>query len=128
MLVTPLMLTWLFGAAYAPAIPAALVLVVANAISSANMILQDGARGLGTSNTVLWSELTGLVVTVTCLAVLLRPYEIMGAAIASLLGYAAVTVILLLRLTRIADRSILFFLWPTREDLQASGTTFSVHT
>jgi hypothetical protein len=44
---------------------------------------------------VLRAELAGLTITAIGLVVMLRPMEIMGAAIASLLGYSAVTVTLL---------------------------------
>ncbi len=93
-IVTPWVLPFLFGSAFAGAIPAALVLVGAAAISAINMVLEEGLRGLGRPALALWAELCGLAVTVIALMLLLRPLGIMGAAVASVLGYAAVLVTL----------------------------------
>jgi O-antigen/teichoic acid export membrane protein len=71
------------------------VLVFAGAILAINQMLEEGLRGLGSPKAAMWSELGGLVVTLTLLALLLKRMGIMGAAIASLLGYATVTIQLL---------------------------------
>ena len=91
LVITPVALPWLFGNAYRPAVPAALILVVANAFSSLNLILTDGLRGLGRPRSVLVAELVGLVVTGVLLLLLLRPFGILGAAVASLVAYATVS-------------------------------------
>ena len=90
LVLTPSVVPLLFGADFAAAIPAALILVVAASIASVNMVLEEGLRGLGRPALVLWAELTGLAVTVVALLVLLRPFGIVGAALASVLGYTAV--------------------------------------
>jgi O-antigen/teichoic acid export membrane protein len=91
---TPWAVPLLFGAAFAAAIPAALIMVGASAIASVNMVLEEGLRGLGRPVLVLWAELSGLVVTVIALVLLLRPFGIVGAALASVFGYTAVLVTL----------------------------------
>ena len=65
------------------------------AVLAINQMFEEGLRGLGAPKAVMWSELGGLVVTLVLLAALLKPIGIMGAAIASLFGYAAVTIQLL---------------------------------
>lgn len=118
-LVTPLIIPLLFGDKFAPAIPAAWVLVCAAGILGVNFVLEEGLRGMGQPKLVLYSELVGLGVTLLCLLALLQPLGIMGAAIASLLGYSAVSAILLYWVTRFTQHPLLFFIRPTRGELQA---------
>lgn len=118
---TPLGILILFGTAYISAIPPAIVLVIAGAMSGVNMILEEGVRGLGVSRVVLRAEAAGLIVTIIALAGLLRPYEIMGAAVASLLGYSAIAFVLLFQLRGISQRSVLYFVRPTRADISISA-------
>ncbi len=99
-LITPLLLPLLFGAAFSRAVPAALVLLVAAAFNAMNEVLRAGLRGLGFPGDVLWGELLGLVVTAVCLALLLRPLDLMGAAIASLASYFVVMIVLSQRVVR----------------------------
>jgi antigen flippase len=94
-LVTPWGLPLIFGRVFAAAEAPAVVLVFAGAILAINQMLEEGLRGLGSPKAAMWSELGGLVVTLTLLALLLKRMGIMGAAIASLLGYATVTIQLL---------------------------------
>ena len=94
---TPWVLPFVFGEGFRPAIPAALVLIVAATISGLNQILQEGLRGLGHPKVVMWSEFAGLAVTALALWFLLQPFQILGAAIASLLGYSTVTLYLVAR-------------------------------
>ena len=89
--ITPLAIILLFGTAFKASIPAAMVLMPAAAVLGLNAVLEEGLRGLGRPYPVLQAELAGLATTAIGLAVMLRPMEIMGAAIASLLGYSTVT-------------------------------------
>jgi O-antigen/teichoic acid export membrane protein len=116
LLLTPLAVPLLFGRRFVAAIPAALILTVGGAVLGLNNILQEGVRGLGDTKAVLWSELSGLVVTVGALLLLLRPYGIVGAAVASLLAYGTVTVTLLVRLRSTTGSSAADFLWPRAHD------------
>lgn len=99
-LITPLVLPLLFGRAYSRAIPAALVLLAAASFDAFSGILRAGLRGLGYPGDVLWGELLGLAVTAVCLALLLKPLDLMGAAIASLASYFVVMIVLAQRVIR----------------------------
>ncbi|GIU83798.1 MAG: hypothetical protein KatS3mg008_0573 [Acidimicrobiales bacterium] len=86
----PVAVPLLFGEAFASAVPAALILCLAGAVHSLNWVLREAARGLGRPGAVLRAELTGLAVTVVGLALLLPRFDIVGAALATVLGYATV--------------------------------------
>jgi O-antigen/teichoic acid export membrane protein len=86
---------FVFSSSYRPAVPAAMVLVVAAGVLGFNQILSEAVRGLARPGLVLRCELGGLVVTVICLAAFLGPFGIVGAAWSSLIGYSSVTAQLL---------------------------------
>lgn len=94
LVLTPWALPFLFGRSFGPAVPAALVLVLASAIAAFNGVMEDGLRGLGRPSAVLWAELGGVCVTVVALLILLPQLGILGAALASLLGYVGVSLVL----------------------------------
>jgi O-antigen/teichoic acid export membrane protein len=117
-LVTPWALPLLFGEKFLASVPAALVLVGAAAIAAVNSVLEEGLRGLGHPGTAFMAELTGLAVTIGALALLLPPFGIMGAAMASVAGYGTVGVLLVafsLRLTGVSPSALLC---PNTADLQ----------
>ena len=89
-LLAPVALPLVFGARYAPSIPSALVLVPAGAILAWAGIAEEGLRGLGRPTIVLVAESVAAVVTLASLPVLLHFFGIMGAAVASLLGYTTI--------------------------------------
>ena len=91
-LLAPVALPLVFGARYAPSIPSALVLVPAGAILAWAGIAEEGLRGLGRPTLVLEAESVAAVVTLASLPVLLHFFGIMGAAVASLLGYTTIAV------------------------------------
>jgi O-antigen/teichoic acid export membrane protein len=97
---TPLAFRLLFSNAYRPAVPAAIVLVVAGGLFGLNFILAEGIRGLGRPAITLYAEVGGLVLTGASLALLLRPFGIVGAAWGSVVGYGTVTAGLLSYLRR----------------------------
>jgi O-antigen/teichoic acid export membrane protein len=96
LVLTPWAMVMLFGQKFRAAIPAGLILVPAGAIAALNAVIEDGFRGLGKPVAMLHAELVGLVVTAVSLYLLLRPMGIVGASIASILGYSTVTVVLML--------------------------------
>ncbi|PYU01234.1 MAG: hypothetical protein DMG38_04255 [Acidobacteria bacterium] len=116
LILAPVGIPLLFGARFAPAIPAALILTVAGAVLGLNVILEEGVRGLGDTRVILWSELAGLVTTIAALALLLRPLGIVGAAIASLLAYVAVCVSLVIQVRSKIGCSATNLLRPRRAD------------
>ena len=91
-LLAPVAVPLVFGARFAPSIPSALVLVPAGAILAWAGIAEEGLRGLGHPTIVLVAESVAAVVTIASLPVLLHFFGIMGAAVASLLGYTTIAV------------------------------------
>jgi len=116
--VTPIAILILFGERFRGSIPAALVLVPAAGVLGLNLVFQDGLRGMGHPYAVLQAELAGLVVTAAALALMLRSMGIMGAAIASLLGYSMVTVVLLFNVWRYAGTPPSALLLPRLGEIQ----------
>jgi len=116
-LATPWMLPLLFGSAFVASTTTALILVAAAALASANHVLEEGLRGLGHPAVPLWAELAGLGVTAVALLLLLGPLQLVGAAIASVLGYGTVTSVLAFFSTRVAHCSAATLFVPTRADL-----------
>jgi O-antigen/teichoic acid export membrane protein len=117
-LITPWAIPLLFGDKFAAAVPAGLVLVGAAAISAINLVLEEGLRGLGRPAVALWAELGGLLVTAVALLTLLMPFGIMGAAVASVLGYGAVMCALAVCIRRLTGCSFTTLFWPSQRDMQ----------
>ncbi len=115
---TPRAIPLLFGVKFAAAIPAALILVVAGAISAFNLVTEEGLKGLGQPAPVMWAEFGGLVVTVVSLWLMLRLLGIMGAALASLFGYSTVTIVLIASERSLTGCSIASLLCPTAGEVQ----------
>jgi O-antigen/teichoic acid export membrane protein len=93
--ITPLMVPFLFGPEFGPAVPASIILVVASGFANLNTTLTAGLQGMGVPGKALLSEMTGLAITMISLLFLLPALGIEGAALASLLAYASVTIMLL---------------------------------
>jgi len=100
LLISPLAVYVVFGASFAPAIPATMVLVVAAVCLGMNQFLEEAVRGLGRPGLATVAELCGFVVTAVGLALLLPRFGILGAALASLLSYATVLIMLVVILHR----------------------------
>ena len=71
---------------------------------------------------MMWAELGGLVVTGIALLVLLKPMGIEGAAIASVLGYGTVGILLLVQACALTGYSAGEILLPSWSDLRAEWT------
>jgi O-antigen/teichoic acid export membrane protein len=100
LLISPLAVSIVFGASFAPAIPATMVLVVAAVCLGMNQFLEEAVRGLGRPGLATVAELCGFAVTAVGLAVLLPRFGILGAALASLLSYTTVLIMLVVILHR----------------------------
>jgi O-antigen/teichoic acid export membrane protein len=114
---TPFAIPLIFGSRFQPSVMPAVVLVFAGAVFGVNQILEEGLRGLGSPKAVMWSEVGGLMVTFALLGLLLGPMGIMGAAIASLLGYGTVGVQLLYRTRSAINCSISEILVPRPSEM-----------
>jgi O-antigen/teichoic acid export membrane protein len=103
---TPLAIPLLFGRAFAASVAVGVVLVFAAAILGVNIVFEESLRGLGATSVVFWAEAIGLVVTAVTLLALLRPLGIMGAGVASVLGYSITSGVLLSGIRRKTGKSV----------------------
>ena len=125
MLLAPFGLPLVFGSAFAPSIPSALVLVPA--ILAWARIAEAGLQGLGRPTMVLIGEVVAAVVTVGALPLLLHACGIFGAAVASLLGYSTIavfTIVTIRRSTQQSIRSLVIPTWPVTKSLVAQTPFF----
>jgi len=117
LLVTPYAVPTLFGEDFRPGVPAAMVMVVAGGIMGIKMILDQGLLGWGKSGAVLVGELIGLAATMLLLPSLLFRFNVIGAAMSSLVGYAATTAYLVHKARRLTEQSIQRFLLPNLTEI-----------
>jgi O-antigen/teichoic acid export membrane protein len=120
MLLAPFGLPLVFGSGFAPSVPCALVLVPASAILAWARIAEAGLQGLGRPTIVLIAEAVAAVVTLAALPVLLHTYGIIGAAVASLLGYSTIavfTVVIIRRSTHQTISSLVIPTWPVTKSI-----------
>ena len=90
-----LMIPLIFGSNFGRAVPIAVMLCIAAGIRSYGDLLKSGLMGLGFPKYVLGGETVGLVATLLFLPLFLQIYELMGAALASLIAYSITTVFFL---------------------------------
>lgn len=122
----PFVLPLVFGKRFGPSVPSAMVLAPAGAILVWAGIAEEGLRGLGHPRAVLAAEGVGAVVTVAALPGLLAAWGILGAAVASLLGYSAVAVTVAVVIARHTDerlRSLVVPTWPVAKGLVRKGVS-----
>lgn len=113
----PIMIPLLFGSEFRDAVPAAIILSLAAGVTAYKQLLTAGAMGLGYPRFTLYAELAGLFGTLVLLWLLLPPYQLIGAALASLISYLVITVFLIILITRRIGRSPQTLLVPTIQDL-----------
>jgi O-antigen/teichoic acid export membrane protein len=118
LVMTPVALPLVYGLDFGPAIPAAMVLIVAGGIANLNVIAGECLRGMGLPRLPLIAEGAGLVITFVLLALLLNRYQLMGAAAASFSAYAAVLLAYLILLNRRTRIPIRMFLIPRGDELR----------
>jgi O-antigen/teichoic acid export membrane protein len=114
-LLAPFALPLVFGSAFSPSVPSALVLVPASAILSWSRVVEAGLQGLGRPTIVMVAEAVAAVVTLATLPVLLHVYGIFGAALASLIGYSTIAIFAVLAIrhsTHQRIRSLVIPTWP----------------
>jgi len=115
---TPFALPMVFGPAFEEAVPLTFVLIVGTGISTINQVASEALRGLGVPKLPMICEFAGLAVTIVMLGLLLRHYELMGAAMASLASYSVTLVALVFYIARRTQLSPWSLVIPRREDLQ----------
>lgn len=89
----PLAIPLFFGPEFKSAVPAAMILSIGVTFLSLNQMLASGLMGLGKPRMVLFAQTIGLSLTLFLLSVLMPRYQIVGAAIASVISYFATTVV-----------------------------------
>ncbi len=103
-LAVPVLLPWLFGAEYKPAVYPALILLAGTVLLGMNYVLSDGLRGLGAPLITSVAEMGGFIITIGGLLILLPRLGIYGAALVSVASYGAVSAILVVGLIRVIRR------------------------
>jgi O-antigen/teichoic acid export membrane protein len=114
--ITPLMIPLLFGKEYVLAIPAGIILSIAGGIVAINQLLATGAMSLGHPKIVFIAEVIGLLITLALLALLLKPYQLMGAAITSILSYTITFGVFIYFIIKITKLSVTEMLFPQKAD------------
>lgn len=114
---TPYAIPLLFGKPFAGAVPVACVLIFAAVICAVNIILEESMRGLGNTRAIFWGEIIGVGMTVLALALLLPRFGIIGAGVASILGYGTTCAVLMVRICGATGFSLASLL-PRGADLQ----------
>jgi len=117
LVLTPYAIPLLFGKAFAGAVLVAYVLIPAAVICAVNIIFEESLRGLGDTRAIFWGETVGLGMTVLSLALLLPHFGIIGAGIASILGYGTTCAVLIIRICGATGFSLASLL-PRRADLR----------
>lgn len=115
--ITPLMILILFGQNFRPAIPAAMILVIATGFAGLNQVLEDGLRGSGYPMQVFVAEAAGLLATIVLLTLLLRSHQLLGAAVSSLISYSIIFTVLLVRVKSILHVPFTEMLIPRRVEM-----------
>jgi O-antigen/teichoic acid export membrane protein len=117
---TPWSIPVLFGKPFGSSVSLALVLVLAGTISGLNSVIEEGFRGLGYPAAVLWAQLGGLAATAASLGLFIKPLGVIGAALASLIGYATVSMLLAVQGRWITGYGIGVLFCPKRYELDSA--------
>lgn len=117
--ITPLGLPAVFGRDFVPVVYPTLILVWAAAFTGVNSVLASGVRGLGHPAWCLYAEVAGLVATVVTLAALFQRYQLIAAALASLVSYMMIFFALVFQVQRFTPLKARDFLVPRRHEVVA---------
>ena len=113
----PFVLRYVYGESFLAATATLRILLLASVVLSASSIMISGLRGFGYPGLSTIGRLVSAVVTVIALLVLLPRWGIVGAAVASLLGYSVTMLIALFWLIRKRELGVWGYLRPRREDI-----------
>jgi len=86
---SPIIIPRLFGAAFGLSVLPCRILILGSCAMGFGTVLSEWARSVNRPEIPSYAELLGLVVTVSLMALLLKPYGIAGAAVASSVAYTA---------------------------------------
>jgi O-antigen/teichoic acid export membrane protein len=114
--------TWIipviYGSEFSPVIPVAILLCLASGIAGLNAILENGLLGLGYPGLVFMAELCGLIATGVLLLLLLKPWQLFGAAVASISSYTVVLLVLVGLLSKKTSMTLKEMIIPSRKDIE----------
>src|SRR6267142_5080921 len=113
----PYVLRYVYGEKFLAATATLRILLLASVVLSAGVILISGLRGFGHHGLSTIARLASAVVTVVSLLLLLPRLGIVGAALASLVGYAVTMVIAAFWLVRKKGLGVVSYLRPRFEDI-----------
>lgn len=113
----PLVLRHVYGESFLAATATMRILLLASVVLSAGGVMISGLRGFGHPGLSTIARLASAVVTVVLLLLLLPRLGIVGAAVASLLGYGVTMLIAAFWLVRKRDLKVWGYLRPRREDI-----------
>ena len=122
-LVSPLMVPFLFGHEFSAAVYLSMLMAVAGGIDGLKVVLGSSVRGLGQPAALIASETIAVGTTAVCLLLMLPRAGVNGAALAVIVGNIAGTLFLVHVAKNIAHCSIRRLLMPTRTDLQQLRTS-----
>ena len=117
-LMTPVILSVLFGPEFRDAVPMAIVLLGASVPLAAASVLSSALQADGAPLIPTVAEIIALVVTVIGLLTLLGPLQGMGAAVVSLTAYSVSFAFQLVMAARRLGAPIRAFLVPSAEDVR----------
>lgn len=121
----PVAVPLIFGRDFRDAVYPAVILSLASIPFYFSGVLHEYARGLGFPRLGVLPEFVGLAVSAVALPLLLRPYGGVGAALASLLSYSTVAVILLRQIGRHVPGMVAADLVPHLADARELPTVFT---
>ena len=113
----PYVLKYVYGESFLAATSTLRILLVASVVLSSGGIMISGLRGFGHPGLATIARLASAVVTLISLLLLLPRLGIVGAAVASLLGYSIIMLLGLFCLVRKKELGVLAYLRPRREDI-----------
>lgn len=116
-ILAPLILRYVYGESFLAATATLRILLLASVVLSAGGVMISGLRGFGHPGISTIARLASAVVTVISLLLLLPRLGIVGAAVASLLGYGVTMLIAVFWLVRKRELGIWDYLKPRREDI-----------
>jgi len=109
-LLAPIAIPLLFGKKFISAIPVAIIMSWVGGIAALRETFEEGLRGLGRPKTVLVAEAVGVLIVSCLLIKVVTIWKALGGAIALLIGYGVVLIILLIdvkRATKLSFKQIL---------------------
>ena len=113
----PVAIPILFGTRFREAGPVAAVLCIASIFLCVSAVSGETLRGLGRTKAVLRSELAGCAASIVSLAILLPLAGLIGAALASCVGYGVTAVVLMRAVAAVQGQRVMKLYLPARNDV-----------